>query len=152
MESYIIGEKTLAVVGLDYHSSQIIESEREFIVFQNWHDILEKSCLYYSSSFQGRIDASKFLLNKDYKLPIMLSEIGSLIFFPVGNQTNYNCVWISLKSLESYFILTGKVKLSFTSDRVLFISSGKEAFENQLLKAYNLEKVFISRHKKMLKS
>lgn len=149
MEKYIICDNTLAVVGIDYHSSEIVEKGKSFIVQKCWQDVLNDSCLYYSSSFQGRVEGSRTLLNKDYKVPILLQERDELIYFPVGNQTNYTCVWISLKHLDHYIIMSGKIKILFPENQYLIVTSGEESFENQLLKAYNLEKILISRYKNL---
>ncbi len=151
MEKYIICDKTLAVIGLDYHSSEIVEKDRTFVVERCWQDVLNDSCLYYSSSLQGRIEGSRAILNKEYKVPILLQEGDKLIYFPVGNQTNYNCVWISLKHLDHYTVMAGKIKVIFLENQHIIVTSGEESFENQLLKAYNLEKILISRYKNLEK-
>ncbi len=141
MKNYIIQEDTLAIIGIHANCCRIIEKNREFYVFAPWQQILNDSCLYYGSSYQGRLEGSKDILNKDYKVPIILSEMRKLIFFAVGNQTDFNCVWISLKMMKDYQILSGKIKFIFYNNKELYVYSGKESFENQLLKAYNLERL-----------
>ena len=143
-----MNEKTLAVIGIDYKFCRILEENDEFLVSRSWQDILDESCLYYSSSFQGRVDGSRVILKKEYKVPIILRELQMLIFFPVGNQTNYNCMWISLKHLNHYTYEKTGIHLFFEGNKDLLLTSGIQAFESQLLKSYNLEKLFISRQKK----
>ena len=147
MDHYIMNDKTLAVIGIDYKFCRVLEEKDEFLVSQNWQNVLNESCLYYSSSFQGRIDGSKVILNKEYKVPIILQEMGALVFFPVGNQTDYNCIWISLKNLNYYTVQKEGIHLFFRENKDLMLTSGLQAFESQLLKSYNLEKLFISRQK-----
>lgn len=149
VDHYIMNEKTLAVIGIDYKFCRILEENEEFLISKSWQDILDESCLYYSSSFQGRVDGSRTLLNKEYKVPIILQEMGTSIFFPVGNQTNYNCMWISLKNLNYYTSDKTGIHLFFQGNKDLLLTSGVQAFESQLLKSYNLEKLFISRQKNL---
>lgn len=151
MKNYIISEKTLAVIGISKEVSKVVEENDTFLVEKCWQEILNDSCLYYSSSFQGRVEGSKIILHRDYKVPIIVQEYGSLIFLPVGNQTDFTCSWVSLKKIENYAILSKEIRLFFKGNKDLFIASGKSAFESQLLMAYTLEKILNSRYKNLVK-
>lgn len=148
VSDYIINERTLAIIGVDYNFCRVLEKTDEFLVSKGWQEILSDSCLYYSSSLQGRIDGSRTILNKEYKVPIILQEAKSLIFFPIGNQTDYNCIWISLKNLNSYTVTKGEIRVLFKGNKDLLLMTGLQSFEGQLLKSYNLEKILISRQEK----
>lgn len=147
MKQYIITEKTAAIVGIDIHHTKIIEDTQEFIVPLSWYKIMNNSCLYYGSSFQGRIEGSRDILKKDYKVPILICEHIPIIFFSVGKQTQGECIWISLKKLLYYTVEDKKIQFHFSKNFSVYTVASKESFENQLLKAYNLEKSVFQRCK-----
>ena len=142
---YIINDDTLALEGINYSSTKVIERSREFVVHKFWQDILQDSCLYYGASLQGRIEASRDILQKGYKVPIVVSELHKLVLFSLGKQTDCECMWISLKNICSYSVEKGNIHFYFDSEKELIIRIGKETFEAQILKAYNLEKFCFSR-------
>lgn len=147
MKSYIITEKTAAIIGIDNHHTKIIEDTKEFILPISWYDIMNDSCLYYGSSFQGRIEGSRNILKKDYKVPIIICENIPIIFFAVGKQTQGECIWISLKKLLYYTVYDKKIQFHFSETFSIFTVISRQSFEKQLLKAYNLEKSIFQRCK-----
>ena len=113
MKKYIINRNTLAVIGINFKSCKIVEKEDEFVILRSWQEVINDSCLYYGSSFQGRLEGSRTILNRDYKVPVVINEVDKLIFFSVGNLTDYRCSWVSLKNLNYYSFENGKISFNF---------------------------------------
>lgn len=113
MVDYIINENTLFLTGIDSKSTRIVESDREFLVPFSIHSILDKNCLYFGSSYQGRWDASKYLLNREYKLPILVKQEGFYIFMPIKSVFRCDCVWISFNQIQNYREENGKIYIEF---------------------------------------
>lgn len=148
MREYIINENTLAVVMMDKLRCLVIEKYDEFFIDLPCLEVINNSCLYYGSSYNGRIEASKRLLGKDYKLPIIISEFYDILMFPIGSKLTEVCTWICLNKLENYIIYGNRVELIFNCDRRYNVPVGRKSFESQLLKAYDLSRVLKNRCKK----
>lgn len=147
MNEYIINENTLAIVMIDKNTCMVIESENEFFINLSCIDVINNSCIYYGSSYEGRIEASKNLLGKDYKLPIIVSEFYDILLFPIGSKQTDICTWICLKKLDNYIIDGDMVEFIFKCNRRYSVLVGKKSFEAQLLKAYDLNRIIKNRCK-----
>ena len=83
-----ISGKTL-IIYYDNFNTVMINTDGKMIINGNFiRSILNKSCIFYGSSLNGRLKGSKDLLKCRYKLPIIISESNRLIFFPVKTITS----------------------------------------------------------------
>ena len=101
MSEYEINDDTLAIIPIDEYRSKVIEKSRSFIVEQPPMRIIDKSCRYFGSSYQGRFLGTKNLIGISHKAPIIIEETREIIFFPTNSPRQYNCAWISLKNLQN---------------------------------------------------
>ena len=81
-KDYIINNETVVMMSVDNCRCKIYELENEFEVNTTIKKIINLSCKYFGSSFEGRLEGSKFYLNYDYKLPIIIDEHRDIIVFP----------------------------------------------------------------------
>ena len=82
MDNYIINSNTIAVIGIDNNTCKVIEIDNEKIINKSSFSVIEDSCLYYGSSYQGRVDAANVLIANSYKVPIVVENFNNLVFFP----------------------------------------------------------------------
>ncbi len=137
---YIIHEDTLAIVGCG-KKTKVIEKNQELVFDCPWRDILNDSCLYYGSSFQGRIEGSKFWLEKGYKVPITICDGKSLLFFPLSQIQEGDCTWISFSNVLKYTGNKYQTKVFFSKENGVSFPISNYVFESQFLKAYRLERI-----------
>ena len=52
---YEINDETLAIISFDDDKTRIIEEEDDYIVNEMPYSIMENSCKYFGSSFEGRV-------------------------------------------------------------------------------------------------
>ena len=83
MNNYEINEDTYAIISDDIGKTKIIEKNSDYIINNDAYKVMDESCKYYGSSYKGRLEAAKILLNCSYKLPILVEESSVLIFFPI---------------------------------------------------------------------
>ena len=83
MNNYEINEETYAIISQDIGKTEIIEKSNDYIIDNDAYKVMDESCKYYGSSYKGRLEAAKILLNCSYKLPILVEESSVLIFFPI---------------------------------------------------------------------
>ena len=141
MDCYEINEETLAILPFGNEKSKIIEKDREIIVEQTPIDIINYSCLYFGSSYEGRHSATKYLLGISYKSPIIIEESRSLIFFPTSSPRLGNCNWLSLKNIVDYKKEKNKSIVYFDNNIKLPVNISYGSLDNQVLRATRLESI-----------
>ena len=142
MDKYIINENTLALLTID-NKVKIVEKYIDFYIEGSLNNIINDSCIYYGSTFLGRMHSAKSLLGISTKLPIIISEKKELIFFPTNSYKNTNCVWINYIELDKYYSINSKeLIITFLNKKKLVIPVSNKIFNKQLFKASRLDTIF----------
>lgn len=144
-ESYEINKSTLAIIPIDQNSSKIYEEEDNFIIKKSVSNIINSSCKYFGSSYNGRYEGSKDLLGMSYKLPIIIEETQEIIFFPTSSPRFNNCSWISLKKINNYEKNKTGVTINFKNGLNLEFDLSIFSLENQIFRALRLENILKDR-------
>ena len=105
---YEINYDTQIIMPIGDNSSKIIESEEEYFVKKSVQNIMEHSCEYFGSSFEGRKEGTKKLLGITHKSPIIIEETRKIIFFPTTSPDNWDCIWINLEKIDKYYKIDNK--------------------------------------------
>lgn len=63
--------------------------------------IIDDSCRYYGSSYEGRLEGIKRVMGIAKKAPIAISVELAIFFFPHESPSNHSCVWLSHTHVES---------------------------------------------------
>ncbi len=135
-----ISGKTL-IIYCDNFNTVMINTDGKIIINGNFiRSILNKSCIFYGSSLNGRLKGSKDLLKCRYKLPIIISESNRLIFFPVNKY-----FWINFNMIESFEKKENHTKITFKNGykRSIFVSY--RVVNNQMLKCSRLWLEYLER-------
>lgn len=141
MNSYEINDDTLAIIPQGEYKSKIIEKERTFEVDIPPMKIIQDSCEYFGSSYEGRYLGTKKLIGITHKAPIIIEESKEIIFFPTSSPRLYECTWISLKNLTNYKRGVGNTIIAFNNGNMLNIDISYSSLDNQVLRAARLESV-----------
>lgn len=144
--NYEINNSTLAIVPIDETTSRVIEESTEYIINKSSFEIVEDSCMYFGSNYQGRYEGTKNLIGMSYKLPIIIEESRNIIFFPTSSPKLTECMWISLNNLSNYYSDENTSYVDFKNGYKLKLNISKFALENQILRASRLE--FVLRNRK----
>ena len=112
--NYEITYDTQIIMPVKSNNSKVIERDNEFIVNSPTLEIMEHSCEYFGSSFEGRKEGTKKLLGITHKAPIIVEESRKIIFFPTASPEKTDCIWINLESIEKYY------KIGPKSSAILF--------------------------------
>lgn len=144
---YEINKGTLAVVPNEKTASLIYEDEDRYIVEQTPFSIMEESCKYFGSTYEGRKEGSKNILNAEYKLPIVVEDSNNLIVFPTMSPLSTECCWISLKRVKKIEkIDSNNTKIIFDNNREIIVDCSYRIIENQLSRASRLD-LILRNHK-----
>ena len=103
--------------------------------------IIENSCAYFGSSYQGRFLGTKNLIGISHKAPIIIEESREIIFFPTNSPRIYECAWISLKNLQNYKKGKDNTTIIFNNGHLLNLDISYGSLDNQVLRAARLESV-----------
>ena len=144
--NYEINEGTLAILAKN-KKSLILEDDKKYVVDSLPFDVVDHSCKYFGSSYEGRKEGTKEILHINYKVPIIVDNSRNLIFFPTNSPISDDCSWISLKSIKS--VKEG----AFNTTDVIFnngvsinIPVSKRTMDNQILRASRLDLIMRNRN------
>lgn len=141
MDDYEINDETLAILPIDQERSKIIEKTKTFIVNKTPMKIIDNSCQFFGSSYQGRFLGTKNLIGISHKAPIIIEETKEIIFFPTSSPRLDSCAWISLKNLDNYKRNDSNTSLVFNNGNLLNLDISYGMIDNQVLRAARLESV-----------
>ena len=99
---YEISKGTLAIVPNEKESSLVYEDEERYIINDSPFKIMEDSCKYFGSTYEGRKESARDILGAEYKVPIVVEDTDNLVVFPTTSPYSDECVWISLKRLKKF--------------------------------------------------
>ena len=138
MDYYEISSETLALIPLGHKKTRIIEINNELFINDNPINIIDYNCKINGSSYKGRNDSSKLLLETTSKLPIIIEEINKIIFFPTNSVRNKECCWISFNNIKDYNKKDKNVIITFKNNDKIDFNISFKILETQLIKVNRL--------------
>lgn len=149
MKDYEINDETLAIVPDDIWNSIVVEDNCNYEVERKPLEIIDYSCKYFGSSYPGRKEGSKDILNSSYKLPILVEDTRNLVFFPTTSPVDNDCSWISLKNIKEYRRLNNlQTEVEFKNGKIITVDISYNSFNNQVMRASRLESITRNRREK----
>ncbi len=145
MDNYEINNDTLALIPINNYKSRIIEKNNIFEVSMTPMQIIDNSCQFFGSSYQGRFSGTKKLIGVSHKAPIIIEESKEIIFFPTNSPRLYDCCWISLKNINDYRRKNNSSMVEFNTGHHLELDISYGSLDNQVLRAARLESVLRKR-------
>ena len=145
--NYEINKGTLAIVPTEKNSSLVYEDEEKYIVESDPFHIMEESCKYFGSTYEGRKNGAKNILGAEYKVPIVVEDSNNLIIFPTTSPQSEDCVWISLKRVKKIERVDHyNTKIIFDNNKEIIVDSSYRTIENQISRASRLD-LILRNHK-----
>lgn len=143
---YEISRGTLAIVPNSEENSLVYEDDSRYIVNETPFKIMEESCKYFGSTYDGRKDSAKAVLGAEYKVPIIVEENNNIIVFPTTSPSSADCVWISLGRIKIFEkIDSSNTKIIFDNNREIIVPCSYRTIENQVSRASRLDLVMRNR-------
>lgn len=145
MKEYEINTQTLAILPINKNKSKVMEKTRDFTVNLSCKEIINNSCNFFGSSYEGRVLGTKALTGITHKAPIIIEEINKIIFFPTKSSRVSSCSWISYNNVLRYEKLKNGVIITFYGGKKLKIDVSYRIIDNQILRSTRLESTFNKR-------
>ena len=128
------------IIPVSNNESKVIEKDDEYIVEQDTLKILEHSCEYFGSSFEGRKEGTKKILGITHKSPIIVEESRKIIFFPTNSPERKDCAWINLEKIDKYYKVDNKTSsILFKCGKLVNLNISYGSLTNQILRATRLK-------------
>ena len=144
---YEISKGTLAILPNEKNSSVVYEDDERYIIKQTPFEIMEDSCKYFGSTYEGRKNGARNILGAEYKVPIVVEDENNLIVFPTTSPLAEDCVWISLKRVKKIErVEYDNTKVIFDNNREIIVNCSYRTMENQLSRASRLD-LILRNHK-----
>ena len=144
---YEINRDTQVLLPLE-NETKIIETENEYIINNTVFNVIEHSCEYFGSTYEGRKIGTKNLLGITHKSPIIIEESNKIIFFPTTSPERNDCIWLNLSQIASYKKVNNDSSLiTFQNGDTLEINISIGSLTNQILRATRLKYVVEERTK-----
>ena len=151
MKEYEINEGTFAIMALQNGKSKVIEDNNDYVINQKPFDVMEHSCKYFGSSYEGRKQGSKEIIGANYKLPIIIEDGRNIVFFPTLDAEDPNCMWIAVNKIKKYepkeFNTTC---ITFINDICITVPISYRSIQNQIFRATRLSYLINERKRKFL--
>ncbi|MFC0274568.1 competence protein ComK [Metabacillus herbersteinensis] len=157
IEKYEANRMTMAVLPYKYGKNvmaQVLECENEFIVKRRPMEVIDRSCRYYGSSYEGRKDGTRELMGITHKPPIVVDPVSTIFLFPTTSSSRPQCAWLSHIYIQHYTSTDlDDTKVIFTTGKEITLPVSVSSFENQLFRTAQLRTIISSRveeeHRKM---
>ena len=144
---YEINKGTLAIMPNENESSLVYEDEDRFLIEQSPFQIMEESCMYFGSTYEGRKESARSILGAEYKVPVIVEDTDNLIVFPTTSPKSDDCIWISLKRVKNFErIDNSNTKVIFDNNKEIIVPVSYRTLENQISRATRLD--FMMRKRK----
>ena len=144
---YEINKGTLAIMPNENQSSLVYEDDERFLIHQSPFQIMEESCKYFGSTYEGRKDSARSILGAEYKVPVIVEDTDNLIVFPTTSPKSDDCIWISLKRVKNFErIDNSNTRVIFDNNREIIVPVSYRTLENQISRASRLD--FMMRKRK----
>ena len=143
---YEITFDTQVILPVENNSSRIIENNESYVINVPPMQVLEHSCEYFGSSFNGRKEGTKKLLGITHKSPIIVEESRKIIFFPTTSPDRIDCVWINLEKVNKYYKSSSKKSiLEFKNGDIIEFDVSIGSLTNQIMRASRLKYILEER-------
>lgn len=144
--NYEVNEGTLAIIAAGSSKSRVLEDNKEYLVDNTPFEIIDHSCKYFGSSYEGRKAGSKEILNIEYKVPIVIESSKNIIFFPTLSPTSIDCCWICLKQIKAIKEIDDYgTEIIFNNEQRVILPVSKRMIENQVFRASRLDLILRNR-------
>ncbi len=143
---YEITFDTQVILPVENNSSRIIENNESYVINVPPMQVLEHSCEYFGSSFNGRKEGTKKLLGITHKSPIIVEESRKIIFFPTTSPDRIDCVWINLEKVNKYYKSSSKKSIiEFKNGDIIEFDVSIGSLTNQIMRASRLKYILEER-------
>ena len=91
---YEINKETLAIMPKSEEESKALENDMEYDLSMPALSVIEHSCEYFGSTYEGRYIGTKNISGITHKSTIIIEDTNKIIFFFFFFFNRADCIWI----------------------------------------------------------
>lgn len=129
-KDYITTSETMALLPyLNQYGEEwsfALEVNRTLLIQKKSKAILNDSCNFFGSSYEGRIDGTRAIMNRGKMYPIAISVPLDMYMFPLSSPERYTCVWLSyvhIFEIEAHG--PHQAKITFVNGQKIIVNKNK---------------------------
>ena len=147
---YEINKETLAIMPKSEEECRALESDMEYDLSMPTLSVIEHSCEYFGSTYEGRYIGTKNIAGITHKSPIIIEDTNKIIFFPTTSPNRADCIWISLNNILKYEKGTkkGTSKVIFKNGSIIDLNVSIGSLTNQIMRSSRLKYLLEERQEK----
>lgn len=147
---YEINKDTLAIMPITEEECKVLESDNEYDVSMPTLSVIERSCEYFGSTYEGRYVGTKNISGITHKSPIIIEDTNKIIFFPTTSPNRADCIWISLNNILTYEkgLKKGTSRIIFKNGNILDLNISIGSLNNQIMRSSRLKYLLEERQEK----
>ncbi|KIL47358.1 competence protein ComK [Jeotgalibacillus campisalis] len=143
VDSYIVNTHTMLLEpwteGMEKKTKVYEKGAQPFITEKQPQEIIQSSCLYFLSSYEGRKLSTKSLTNIRHKPPIVIDPVTGVYFYSTHSDTNPHNHWVSLKHTHNHHVHEGnQTRVLFMDGSEINLPVSYQSFIQQYYKASHL--------------
>ncbi len=116
-----------------------------YYIEQPIFEYINMLCVYFGSTYDGRKNAAKYILQIKQKVPILLSEINRNIIFPTVSSKRKDCIWIHSNAVQSFHKIQKKTKIVFITGEEYIIDVEYRTIKRQMQRCVQF-KLYLDTH------
>ena len=147
---YEINKETLAIMPKSEEESKALENDMEYDLSMPALSVIEHSCEYFGSTYEGRYIGTKNISGITHKSPIIIEDTNKIIFFPTTSPNRADCIWISLNNILTYekSLKKGTSRVVFKNGSILDLNVSIGSLTNQIMRSSRLKYLLEERQEK----
>lgn len=146
---YIINAYTMMIQPMPYENklySKIFQLDGELHSPYKPTVIIKKNCLDNASTYEGRVNGSRYILGRYQKVPIIINAENQLYFFPTASPDHADCTWINPMHVDEFYPKDKKtIFVRFHNNQTIEIPVSYHIFSNQMNKTMTLQNKVIQK-------
>ncbi|MGX1901847.1 competence protein ComK [Thermolongibacillus altinsuensis] len=131
LDEYVVIGETAALVP-KYNEvgklcTTVYELYNTYFVEKSPKEIIQHSCRYYGSTYEGKVEAAKHILGIRQMVPVSVCEALRLYFFPTCSPDNESCIWFAqshIHQVQSFQKKKAKVILKNKKEIIVDVQKG----------------------------
>ncbi|HSP22162.1 MAG TPA: competence protein ComK [Planococcus sp. (in: firmicutes)] len=94
------------------HKSKVVTNHGEYYSRLSAMQLIDRACMLYASTYEGRVKATRYNLKQHKKTPILISSDG-VAAFPTRSPSHPECAWIFNHDYRTEYVSVGKTRVIY---------------------------------------
>ena len=118
-------------------STNIVKIRENILVNKTINELLNKACLEFLTTLEGRIKAIKQIYKITKLVPIYIHE--DLIFQPVYSNKHWKQIYINICNIKKVIKVNDQTVITFINEKTIYLDISYERMKRYLKKCFKIK-------------